>query len=167
MKPNLSDLTRYLEKNLTDTIHTSENSLSRTLGATTKAVSYSEEDAQNLEELMQGIGETFHEMLFRKIQENDKPETEVYKKAGIDRKLFSKIRSNPAYHPRKGTVLALAVALELNINETIDFLAKAGYALSPASKGDLIVKYFIERHVYDICAINYALYKFNEPLLGG
>lgn len=134
---------------------------------TTKAADYTRKDAKNLEDLISELGETFHEMLFRKIRESGLPEADIYKAANIDRKLFSKIRSNPAYHPRKNTVLALVIALKLDFVEAVELLTKAGYALSPGNKGDLIVKYFIERKVYDIQVINYALDEFKQPLLGG
>lgn len=96
-----------------------------------------------------------------------KTDVEVYKKAGIDRRLFSKIRSNPAYHPRKNTVLALAIALHLDINETKDLLTRAEYAFSPSNKGDLIVKYFIEHQVYDLIAINFALEEYGQTIIEG
>ena len=134
---------------------------------TIKAAEYTTKDAKNLEDLIGELGESFHEMLFRKIGECGLPEADIYKKANIDRKLFSKIRSNPAYHTRKDTVLALAIALKLDLDETVELLEKAGYSLSPGSKGDLIVKYFIERKLYDIHVINYALHEFNQPTLGG
>ena len=105
-------------------------------------------------------------MLFRKIDESGMSDAEVYKKANLDRKHFSKIRNNPAYHPRKGTILALAIALELDLEETVEFLGKAEYALSPGNKGDLIVRYFIDQGVYDINVINYALDYFEQPMLG-
>ena len=131
-----------------------------------KSAEFSEKDVRNLEDLISEMGETFHELLFRKIQESGLTDAEVYKRANLDRRFFSKIRNNPAYHPRKRTVLALAVALHLNIDETVELLSKAEYALSSSSKGDLIVKYFIEREVYDIQVINYALHEFHQPLLG-
>ncbi len=131
-----------------------------------KDAGFSDMDARNLEDLISELGESFHEMLFRKINESGMTDADVYKRANIDRRFFSKIRNNPAYHPRKRTVLALAVALKIDLDETIEFLAKAGYALSPGSKGDLIVKYFIEQGVYDMQVINYALYEFDQPLLG-
>lgn len=119
----------------------------------------------SLKKLMEEIGQSFHEMLFKKIDESGMSDVDIYKKANIDRRLFSKIRSNPAYHPRKQTVLALAIALELNIDDATAFLASAEYAFSPGNKGDLIVKYFIEQGVYDITTINFALYEYNQNLL--
>lgn len=127
---------------------------------------FSKKESFTLDQLMDEVGESFHEMLFAHIDMSGMTDVEVYKRANVDRKLFSKIRSNPAYHPRKQTVLALAIALKLNLEDTVDLLARAEYALSPGSKGDLIVKYFIEREVYDIMAINFALYEYGQPILG-
>jgi hypothetical protein len=128
-------------------------------------VTFSKKESFTLEQLMNEVGESFHEMLFLRIDMSGMTDVEVYKRANIDRKLFSKIRSNPAYHPRKQTVLALAIALKLNIEDTVDLLARAEYALSPGSKGDLIVKYFIECGIYDIMTINYALDEYGQPIL--
>ncbi len=134
----------------------------------TKSVSLNsyKREGTSLEQLMKEVGESFHEKLFHRIEQSGMTDVEVYKKANIDRKLFSKIRSNPAYHPSKQTILALAIALELNINETIDLLSRAEYALSPGSKGDLIVKYFIEHSIYDIMTINFALDEYGQEILG-
>lgn len=129
-------------------------------------VTFSKKESFTLDELMEEVGESFHEMLFLKIDMSGMTDVEVYKRANLDRKLFSKIRSNPAYHPRKQTVLALAIALKLSIEDTVDLLARAEYALSPGNKGDLIVKYFIERGVFDIMAINFALDEYEQPILG-
>lgn len=126
----------------------------------------SRDKALSLDEIVDEVGESFHEKLFLQIDMSGMTDVEVYKRAGLDRKLFSKIRSNPAYHPRKQTVLALAIALELNMDDTADLLSRAEYALSPGNKGDLIVKYFIEREVYDIQVINFALYEYAQPILG-
>lgn len=128
--------------------------------------SYVKKEHFTLDQLIDEVGESFHEMLFLKIDMSGMTDVEVYKRAGIDRKLFSKIRSNPAYHPRKQTVLALAIALKLNMDDTVDLLARAEYALSPGNKGDLIVRFFIERGLYDIDTINYALYEYGQPILG-
>lgn len=119
-----------------------------------------------LDQLMNNIGDSFQDKLFSYIDESGMTDVEVYKKANIDRKLFSKIRSNPMYHPRKQTVLALAIALQLNIEQTVDLLTSAEYALSPGSKGDLIVKYFIEHEIFDIMTINFALDEYGQPILG-
>ena len=118
-----------------------------------------------LDQLMNDIGDSFQDKLFSYIDESGMTDVEVYKKANIDRKLFSKIRSNPMYHPRKQTVLALAIALQLNIEQTVDLLTSAEYALSPGSKGDLIVKYFIEHEIFDIMTINFALDEYGQPVL--
>ncbi len=109
---------------------------------------------------------TFSETLLQLIDKSGKTDPEVYKKANVDRKLFSKIRNNPAYKPSKSTALAFAVALELDLEDTEDFLARAGFAFSPSSKADIIVEYFIERGQYDIFTINETLFAFEQPLLG-
>lgn len=121
---------------------------------------------RSLEDLISQVGETFSQCLFRLIDEKGKTDVEVYKKANLDRKLFSKIRSNEKYQPGKKTVLALAVALELNLDETKDFLGKAGLAFSPGSISDLIIQYFIMNEVYDIYQINLSLFDHDQPTLG-
>ena len=84
----------------------------------------------------------------------------------MDRKLFSKIRGNQEYHPKKATVLSLAVALRLSVDEAVDLLQRAGYSLSNSSRQDIIVRYFLQQGEYDIFTINEALFCFEEPLLG-
>lgn len=122
---------------------------------------------QSLDDLIADMDEPFAATLFRLIDCKGKTDTEVYKKANIDRKLFSKIRSVKGYTPKKTTILALAISLELTLAETDDLLERAGYALSHASKFDVIVEYFIVNGRYNIFEINQVLFKYDQPLLGG
>lgn len=121
---------------------------------------------RSLEDVLAQLGETFQQRLLRLVDERGLSDVEVYKRANLDRKLFSKIRCNKNYKPKKKTALALAIALELNLDETRDLLGRAELALSPSSRFDLIVEYFIRMEVYDIYAINLALFQHEEPLLG-
>ncbi|MBR6223921.1 MAG: macro domain-containing protein [Lachnospiraceae bacterium] len=120
----------------------------------------------SLDDRVKQVADTWQESLFHMIDERGYTDTEVYKRANVDRKLFSKIRSNTSYQPKKITAVAFALALKLNLDETRDMLRRAGYALSPASVFDLIIEYFIEQGVYDTYTINLALFEHDQPLIG-
>jgi O-acetyl-ADP-ribose deacetylase (regulator of RNase III) len=120
----------------------------------------------SLQNALLHVTETFSQSVLKWIDRKGLKDVDVYKKANLDRKLFSKLRGNIKYVPSKQTAIALAIALELNPDETNELLARAGYALSPCSRFDLIVSYFIRKGNYNIFEINQALFAFDEELLG-
>ncbi|MBR0516588.1 MAG: hypothetical protein IJK10_00565, partial [Firmicutes bacterium] len=122
---------------------------------------------QDLGDYLNQIDAGFSETLLKLIDKSGEKDSVIYKRANVDRRLFSKIRSNPDYRPSKATAMAFAIALELNLDETNDLIGRAGYVLSHSSKADLAVECFIEHQIYNIDRINEVLYAHDLPLLGG
>lgn len=122
--------------------------------------------AKSLEDAVKNLDKTFMELVFSFADERGLTDVEVQKRANLDRKAFSKLKCGTTKNPSKSTALALAVALNLNLDDTRDLLSRAGLALSPCSKQDIIVQYFIEREAYDIYEINIALFEHGEQILG-
>ena len=120
----------------------------------------------SLDDMLDELDAGFSETLLKLIDRTGKKDSVIYKKANVDRKLFSKIRNNPDYKPSKTTALAFAIALELDLEETKDLIARAGFALSRSSKFDVIIEYFIKQKNYDVFAMNEALFAFDQSLLG-
>ena len=130
----------------------------------TKTMSSSIASDRNIESLMGQIGETFSQRLLRLIDERGMSDSEVYHKAYVDRRHFSKIRKDINYQPNKNTVLALTIALELSIDEAKDLLNCAGFAFSRSSKMDIIIAYFLQNKIYDMFEINEILYEYGQPI---
>lgn len=120
----------------------------------------------SLDEQLANLDAGFSETLLKLIDRTGKKDSEIYKKANVDRKLFSKIRTNRDYRPSKATALAFAIALELDLDGTRDLIGRAGYALSRSSKFDVIIEYFIRQKNYDVFQINEVLFAFDQSLLG-
>jgi hypothetical protein len=123
-------------------------------------------ESEDLGSRIRRLDSSFTEYLLMLIHQSGKCPSDVYKKALIDRKLFSKIRCNREYKPTKATAVAFAMALELDLNETEELLKRAGYALSHSNKFDVIVEYFIEQKNYNILMLNEVLFKYDQPLIG-
>lgn len=123
-------------------------------------------DEKELQKMVQEADAGFSETLLKLIDKSGEKDSDIYKRANVDRKLFSKIRNNPQYKPSKPTAVAFAIALELDLEETRDFIGRAGYALSRSNKFDIIIEYFITHGRYDIYEINLMLFEFDQSLLG-
>ena len=160
----------YIDDHYVDAHIDSRRERMRRMGVVESRMLTAYEDAPmavgGLDEALAHLDAGFSETLLKLIDRSGKKDAEGYKKANVDRKLFSKIRNNPDYKPSKPTAVAFAIALELSLPETRDFIARAGYALSPSSKFDVISEYFIMQRDYDIFRINEALFAFDQSLLG-
>lgn len=122
--------------------------------------------AMSLEDMLKQADAGFSETLLKLIDKTGKKDSDIYKKANLSKQHFSKIRNNPNYKPTKTTAISLALALELDLEQTKDLIGRAGYALTNSSKFDLIIRYFIEQGNYNVMEINIALYEFDQTLLG-
>ena len=165
-----ADIAAYIDDHYVDAHTDSRRERIRRMGVVESRMLTAYEDApmatSGLDEALAHLDTGFSETLLKLIDRSGKKDTEVYKKANVDRKLFSKIRNNPDYKPSKPTAVAFAIALELSLPETRDLIARAGYALSASSKFDVIIEYFIRQKKYDIFEINEALFAFDQSLLG-
>ena len=157
--PSIPDL-----KEFTQTLH-KKKPLDSDMMMAPSAPAFAGARAKSLEDVLNKKEDTFQERLFRLIDERGLDDVTVYKRANGNRKNFSKLRCNADYHPKKITAIAYAIALHLEMPEMLDLLSRAGYTLSPNSKFDLIISYFVENRKYNIIDINIALFDYGQPLL--
>ena len=143
-----------------------ERYINRMMQTSSLPVTGSDFGDQPLEERLKQMDESFSQMLLRRIDEAGIKDSKCYKDANVSKQLFSKIRSAQNYRPKKETVLAFAIALKLNLDDTNALLKTAGYLLTHSNQADIIIEYFISQHIYDVFAINEALFMYDQPTLG-
>ena len=167
-RPNRGDDEPRIQYSLRDERDASEERIRNWLGEADGAprTPWAVREPLSLDDALKRLDESFSEMLLRKIRESGMTDAACYKKANIDRKLFSKIKNDKHYQPSKSTAIAFCLALELPMGEMRDLLSKAGYAMTHASKFDIIVEYFVRRGNYNVFEINEALFAFDQSLIG-
>lgn len=167
-RPNRGDDEPRIQYSLRDERDASEERIRNWLGEADGAprTPWAVREPLSLDDALKRLDESFSEMLLRKIRESGMTDAACYKKANIDRKLFSKIKNDKHYQPSKPTAIAFCLALELPMGEMRDLLSKAGYAMTHASKFDIIVEYFVRRGNYNVFEINEALFAFDQNLIG-
>lgn len=165
----LKEISEYLEQHEIETVYHGVflSDAAPSVGAGSFSAPKACAPSSSIADILRHPEDTFQAHLLNLIDKKGLTDAEVYKKADIDRRHFSKIRKNPDYRPKKSTAIALAIALELNIDEAADLLRRAGYAFSPSSRADLIARYCIEHGIYDLIKVNAILYSYDQPLLGG
>jgi len=162
-----SELHRYIDENFVDESFVEYDAVSEKIFYNKPGLCYAMPPIDFRKMYDEVKSETFSEMLMRLIRESGEKNSAVYTRANIDRRHFSKIVNNINYRPSKETALAFAIALKLNFEKTQKFLSSAGYTLTKNSLADVIVNFFIDKKIFDINAVNSALYDYEQPLLGG
>jgi len=156
---------KYIEENYTFSTHSEGIIEEFPVLYCGKALALNTVAAETLDDILANVDESFSRMLFKIIDAKNLTDPEVYRKAQLDRRLFSKIRKDVFYQPSRNTAIALAFGLKLNLEQTQEFIGRAGYVLTHSSKFDLIVEYFIKEEIFDVNLLNDVLFDYELPLL--